>query len=166
MCIDTFVQVSYRMGVDPVSFVLITIYCLVSKVLIATVKYWPENIISKWNSVCPTLRLDIRIFLVQTSKERTDIPVNSRIPSIIKLECRYNKWWNHPPPFQLGGTNNSRPRFTLILLLEQRVAPWTTCAMRFMVTIPYPLFHSSFESLEKSRVVERFDFKRVIATYE
>lgn len=43
------------------------------------------------------------------------------------------------PPFQLRGTNNPplpRPRFTLILLLEQRVAPRMTRAMCFMVTTP------------------------------
>lgn len=48
-----------------------------------------------------------------------------------------------------------RPRFTLILLLEQRVAPRMTRAMCFMVTIsPYPLFHSSFESRRKIRVIQ------------
>lgn len=120
-----------------------------------------RRFLAKRDTTFPPSRHLYTAFLDPTDKERSNIPLPPSPPvqqsysySIIGLECRRNKWWNHPLPSSCEAqTIPPRPRFTLILLLEQRVAPRMTRAMCFMVTTTpsYPLFRSSFRVAAENR---------------
>jgi len=47
------------------------------------------------------------IFLVTTVRNKPSIPVSSRVTSIIRLECRRNKWSNHPPTLTIWRKQSS-----------------------------------------------------------
>lgn len=75
------------------------------------------------------------IFLVATVRNKPGIPVSSRVTSIIRLECRRNKWSNHPPTLTIWRKQSSTAIHPYIVARTKSLA---TADLRYALYINQP----------------------------
>lgn len=75
------------------------------------------------------------IFLVTAVRNKPSIPVSSRVTSIIRLECRRNKWSNHPPTLTIWRKQSSTAIHPYIVARTKSLA---TVDLRYALYINQP----------------------------
>lgn len=92
------------------------------------------------------------IFLITTVRNKPSIPVSSRVTSIIRLECRRNKWSNHPPTLTIWRKQSSTAIHPYIVARTKSLA---TADLRYALYInqPPPGIAPSRDYAPKSRCV-------------
>jgi hypothetical protein len=100
-------------------------------------------------------------------RNKPGIPVSSRVTSIIRLECRRNKWSNHPPTLTIWRKQSSTAIHPYIVARTKSLA---TADLRYALYInqppPVPPLRPTTRTPESlrcvcTRVLSERDFQRV-----
>ncbi|KYQ48948.1 hypothetical protein ALC60_12003 [Trachymyrmex zeteki] len=103
------------------------------------------------------------IFLITTVRNKPSIPVSSRVTSIIRLECRRNKWSNHPPTLTIWRKQSSTAIHPYIVARTKSLA---TADLRYALYInqppPVPPLRTTIRT-QKSLLISRTHDRSAVA---